>query len=172
MATASATLNDKLAQTVDTILGKYNFEKKWLISILFDVQNEFRYLPREALQHLSKKLDIPMTDVYSIATFYKAFSLTPKGKHSATVCMGTACHVRGALGVLEEFERNLGIRAGETTKDKMISLSTVSCLGCCAMGPIAVMDDKYNGQVTPNKVKSLLANVKKGENSPQTKKAA
>jgi len=134
---------------------------------LFYIQSEFRYLPREALEHLSEKLDIPAKDVYSIATFYKAFNLTPKGEHSVTVCIGTACHVRGALGVLEELERELDIRPGETTPDKMVSLSTVSCLGCCAMGPIVVMDDKYHGQMTPNKVKSLLAGMKKegGESS-------
>jgi len=171
MAATCAAPTDGIPKTVDKILGKYNSDKKWLISILFDIQNEFRYLPREALQYLSKKLDVPMTDVYSIATFYKAFSLTPRGKHSVTVCMGTACHVRGSLSVLEEFERKLEVRPGDTTPDKMFSLSTVSCLGCCAMGPIAVVDEKYHGQVTANKVKPLLDAVRKTDAGAAAKKA-
>lgn len=172
MAATCAAPFEGIPKTVDKILGKYNSDKKWLISILFDIQNEFRYLPREALQYLSKKLEVPMTDVYSIATFYKAFSLTPKGKHSVTVCMGTACHVRGSLSVLEEFERQLEVRPGDTTSDKMFSLSTVSCLGCCAMGPIAVVDEKYHGQVTANKVKPVLDAVRKADAGATTKKAA
>ncbi|MGD9962429.1 MAG: NAD(P)H-dependent oxidoreductase subunit E [Thermoplasmata archaeon] len=172
MAATCAAPTHGIPKTVDKILGKYNSDKKWLISILFDMQNEFRYLPREALQYLSKKLDVPMTDVYSIATFYKAFSLTPKGKHSVTVCMGTACHVRGSLSVLEEFERQLEVRPGGTTPDKMFSMSTVSCLGCCAMGPIAVVDEKYHGQVSANKVKPLLDAVRKADAGTAAKKAA
>ncbi len=172
MAATSTASDDGIPRMVDSILDKYDSDKKWLISILFDIQNEFKHLPRAALQHLAKKLEVPLTDVYSIATFYKAFSLTPKGKHSLTVCLGTACHVRGALGVLEEFERQLDIRSGETTPDKMFSLSTVSCLGCCAMGPIAVVDEKYHGQVTANKVRPLLAAVKKADKSAVAKEAA
>lgn len=172
MATTCATADDGIPRMVDSILERYDSDKKWLISILFDIQNEFKHLPRKALQHLAKKLDVPLTDVYSIATFYKAFSLTPKGKHSLTVCVGTACHVRGALGVLEEFERQLDVRSGETTPDKMFTLSTVSCLGCCAMGPIAVVDEKYHGQVSANKVKPLLTAVKKADKGPAAEKAA
>lgn len=163
---------DKVAPVIDKVIAKYGGDRKMLISILFDVQHEFKYLPKEALEYLSKKMKVPLIDLYSIATFYKAYSLTPKGKHQLTVCLGTACHVRGALGVLEEIERQLDVRPGGTTKDKEFSLSTVACLGCCAMGPIVVIDDVYHGQVTPTAVKGLLAGVSKKAAGPQAKAGA
>ena len=147
---------------VDRIITKYGSKRSSLIAMLFDIQNEYKYLPRDALVHLSKKLDIPEIQLYSIATFYKAFSLTPKGRHSLTICMGTACHVRGAVSVLEELERNLKIRAGETSKDGEWSLTTVNCLGSCALGPIVVRDEtgKYHPRMTTGKIKPLIDEIK------------
>lgn len=146
---------------IDEIIEKYDGERRWLINMLFEVQTEYRYLPRTALEHLSRRLAIPLVDIYGIATFYKAFSLQPKGRHMVTVCLGTACHVRGSLGVLEELHRKLGIPPGKTTEDREFSLETVNCLGSCALGPVVVVDGEYHGQMTPAKVTNLLDEVSK-----------
>ena len=127
-----------------------------LISILDDIQEHYGYLPEDVLRELSKELEIPLRDIYGVATFYKAFKLHPRGKHLITVCLGTTCHVRGGPRVLEEFERALNIKAGETTKDLQFTLETVNCLGACALGPVVVVDGKYYGKMNPAKVKSLL----------------
>ena len=127
-----------------------------LISILEDVQDHYSYLPEEALRKIAKELKIPLRDVYGVATFYGAFRLKPCGKHLIHVCLGTACHVRGAKRVLEKMERELNIRAGETSKDKQFTLETVNCLGACALGPIVVIDGEYHGNITPAKINSLL----------------
>ena len=120
---------------VKSHITKYNNEKKALISILQDIQEEYNYLPQEALRIVSKALGIPLIDIFGVATFYRAFSLEPRGKHLITVCLGTACHVRGGPKILEEFERKLNIEAGETSKDGQFTLETVACLGCYAIGP-------------------------------------
>ncbi len=137
-------------------IKKYNSEKKALISILQGIQEEYNYLPPEALRIVSKSLGIPLTDIFGVATFYRAFSLEPRGKHLITVCLGTACHVRGGPKILEEFERKLNIEAGETSKDGQYSLETVACLGCCAIGPVVVVDGGYYAQTTIRKVGSIL----------------
>jgi NADH-quinone oxidoreductase subunit E len=155
---------DIIFNKIESIINKYNCEKSSLISILLDVQAEYNYLPREALLYVAKRLGIPLIQVYSIATFYKAFSLTPRGRHLLTVCLGTACHVRGAIGVLEEIERKLGIKSGETTEDNEFSLETVNCLGSCALGPIIVVDRGYHGRMTPSRVKTLLEGIKSDKN--------
>jgi len=146
---------------VNTIMDKYKGEDGAVISILQDIQAEYNYLPQEALREVSEKLDLPLIDIYSVATFYKSFSLTPRGKHLVTVCLGTACHVRGGPRILEEVERRLDIKAGETTEDKLFTLETVNCLGCCAIGPIVVVDDEYYGEMTIRKVGSVLRRYKK-----------
>ncbi len=137
-------------------IKKYSNKKKALISIMQDIQEEYNYLPQEALKIVSKTLGVPLIDIISVATFYRAFSLEPRGKHLITVCLGTACHVRGGPKILEEFERKLNIEAGETTKDGQFSLETVACLGCCAIGPVVVVDDNYHAQTTIRKVGSIL----------------
>ena len=142
-----------IAELVKDLSAKHN---GLLISILEDIQAHYNYLPEEALRETAKKLQIPLRDVYGVATFYGAFRLKPCGKHLIHVCLGTACHVRGAGRVLEEIERELKIKAGETTEDKQFTLETVNCLGACALGPIVVMDNKYHGNMTPVKVNSLL----------------
>ena len=141
------------SKLVEDLAAKHD---KLLISILEDVQAHYNYLPEEALRKIAKELRIPLRDVYGVATFYGAFRLKPCGKHLIHVCMGTACHVRGAKRVLEEIERELDIRSGETTQDKKFTLESVNCLGACALGPIVVIDGEYHGNMTPVKVKSLL----------------
>ena len=141
---------------VESIIDKAKTEEQTLISMLQDIQEEYNYLPQEALVIMSKRLEIPLINIYGIATFFKSFSLTPRGKHLLTVCLGTACHVRGGPKILEEFERKLKIKACQTTKDNLYTLETVNCLGCCAIGPIVVKDGEYFGQMTIAKTGSIL----------------
>ena len=148
----------QLEEKVGSILDNYYYDKGMLISILQDIQAEYNYLPREALMQVSQGLEVPLSRVYSVATFFKAFSLTPRGRHLINVCLGTACHVRGAVRILEEIERGLGIKMGETTENLRFSLETVNCVGACALGPIIIIDAEYSGQMKTGKVKPLLEN--------------
>ncbi len=148
---------------IKSCITKYNFEKKALISILQDIQEEYNYLPQEALNIVSKTLGIPLIDIVGVATFYRAFSLEPRGEHLVTVCMGTACHVRGGPNILEEFERKLNIKADETTEDGQFSLETVACLGCCAIGPVVIVDGNYYAQTSIRKVDAILKRYRKKE---------
>jgi NADH-quinone oxidoreductase subunit E len=134
----------------------YGEDSSQLIGILQDIQAEHNYLPMDALMEVSERLRVPLSRLYSLATFFKAFSLEPRGKHIITVCMGTACHVRKAPRIVDEISRVLGIGAGGTTPDMMFTLETVNCLGTCALGPVAVIDGKYHGNLTPKRIKSLL----------------
>lgn len=127
-----------------------------LISVLEAVQARYRYLPREALVLTSRYLGVPLSQVHSVATFYSAFSLKPRGRYLVNVCMGTACHVRGSGRVLAEIEKRLKIKPGETTPDRRFTLETVNCLGACALGPVVVIDGQYHGQMTPSKVEPAL----------------
>ncbi len=126
-----------------------------LIAVMQVVNGGLGYLPREALTKISKRLNVPDAEVYHVATFYNAFSLTPKGKHTVKVCLGTACHVRGAPRILDEICRCLAIGAGETTKDREYSLETVNCIGACALGPVVVIDQRYY-RAEPGKVDKLF----------------
>jgi NADH-quinone oxidoreductase subunit E len=146
----------QIASTVKSILAKYQRNRGMLVSILQDVQAEYNYLPKESLVKVSKDLDIPLSQVYSVATFFKAFSLTPRGRHLINVCLGTACHVRGAVRIMEEIERDLSIKEGETTKDLKYTLERVNCVGACALGPIVIVDGEPVGDMATNKVKPLL----------------
>jgi NADH-quinone oxidoreductase subunit E len=150
-------------EKVAVIADRYGGNGDGLISILQDIQSEERYLPEEALRMVAGHLGIPLIQVYGVATFFKAFSLEPRGKHTASVCMGTACHVRGAPAVLDEFKRQLGIEPGQTTKDMQYTLDTVNCVGACALGPVAVIDDKHQGQMRPGKVRQALKRLKRLE---------
>lgn len=143
---------------VEHLLSKNNK----LIAILEDVQKYHNYLPEETLKEISGRMKIPMRDVYGVATFYKSFSLKPRGKHLISVCLGTACHVRGAQAVASEFEKQLEIKAGDTTPDKEFSLETVNCLGACALGPIVVIDGEYFSSVKTKMVKHLISKVREG----------
>jgi NADH-quinone oxidoreductase subunit E len=143
-------------QAVRAVVDGYQRDQGMLVSILQDIQAEYNYLPREALEQVSQGLAVPLSRVYSVATFFKAFSLKPRGRHLINVCLGTACHVRGAVRVLDAVKRELGIDAGETTKDFKFTLETVNCVGACALGPIVIVDGKYSGQMKTDKVKHLL----------------
>jgi NADH-quinone oxidoreductase subunit E len=134
-----------------------------LIAALEEIQERYRYLPPEALILASERLGLPLSQAYSVATFYNAFSLKPKGKHCLHVCMGTACHVRGSPQVLDRLQSKLGIKAGETTRDHLFTLETVNCLGACALGPIIVTDEEYSGQMTTQKVDRLIKNMLRAE---------
>jgi len=142
---------------VAAIINKYNADKEQLIPILQDTQAEFHYLPQEVLTQVSDTMGVPLSRVYSVATFFKAFSLKPRGKHLINVCLGTACHVRGTSKVLEQLERSLNASRGETTSDFKFTLETVNCMGCCALGPVVNIDGEYFGQLSADKVDSLLA---------------
>lgn len=141
---------------VDEVIELHRTEQGALIGVLQDIQEALGWLPQEALMRVSVELGYPMNQIYSVATFYKAFSLAPQGKHVCKVCMGTACHVRGATSILEELERQLAVRAGETTEDGMFSLDTVNCVGACALGPVIDIDGEHRGNLTSSRVEALL----------------
>jgi len=146
---------------IESLIKKHSSERKALLSILRDIQAEYNYLPQEALILVSESLNIPLIDIVGVATFYRAFSLEPRGKHTVTVCLGTACHVRGGPKVLEELERKLKIMSGHTTEDKEFTLETVNCFGCCAIGPVVVVDGDYYAQTNIREVDSILNKYKK-----------
>ncbi len=139
-----------------------NGNQTGLISILEDIQADYSYLPEEALRIVSEKTGRSLVDIYGVATFYKAFSLKPRGKHLISVCLGTACHVRRGQAVASEFQRQLGIKPGETTSDKLITLETVNCLGACALGPIVVVDGHYFSNVNQNRVREIIDRASAG----------
>ena len=143
---------------VDEIIDRHHGEASSLIQVLLDVQTENRWLPKEALERISERLDVPLARVQHITTFYKAFSLVPKGRHQVHVCLGTACHVRGAPRVLDTVQDLTGIKAGETDMDLKFSLETVNCLGCCALGPVIEIDGKTHGNVSTAKTEDVLKN--------------
>ena len=148
---------------INEIIGREATGDCSLIGALEEIQDRYRYLPPEALILASERLGVPLSQAYSVATFYNAFSLKPKGKHCLHVCMGTACHVRGSPQILDRLEAKLGIRAGNTTRDHLFTLETVNCLGACALGPIVVTDDEYSGQMTTQKADRLVKNIRRAE---------
>ena len=142
--------------TVDSLVDKHGAKKEALIPILQDLQSDLNWLPEEVLRAVADKLGVPLMDVYGAASFYRTFSLKPRGKHIITVCVGTACHVRGGQRIVDEIGRMLDLAPGETTPDRNFTLETVNCLGCCAIGPIVVVDGEYYGEMATRKVKSVL----------------
>jgi NADH-quinone oxidoreductase subunit E len=146
---------------VSDILGKYQADQSALIAILQDIQEEYSYLPKDVLLQVSKELNVPLSRVLSLATFFRAFSLKPKGKHPIHVCLGTACHVRGAQLVIEKFERELGIKSGETSADLEFSLDAVRCVGCCGLAPVVQVGEEVHGKITQTKVAGVIKKYKK-----------
>ena len=144
------------AEVVNNVLAKYQNDSSMLVAILQDIQSEMNNLPKESLLMVSEGLEVPLSRVYSVATFFKAFSLRPRGRHSIHVCTGTACHVRGAEKVLGKLQTDLCLCAGQTSDDMKYTVETVNCVGACALGPVVVVDDEYVGQVTTDKVKSII----------------
>ena len=134
-----------------------------IIQVLTDIQEKFNYLPRENLEYVSQRLKVPLSKIYSIATFYAAFSLNPRGKHLITVCKGTACFVRGVSNVLNRIESRLKITSGCTTEDNMFTLETVNCLGACGLAPVVVINEKVYPQMTPESICSVIDELKEGK---------
>ena len=143
-------------QAVCEIIENHGYQRSSLIGILQDIQARMNYLPRKALLQVAKSLEIPVTTIYEVATFYKAFSLEPKGEHTIQVCLGTACHVRGGTRILSYLENRLDAKSGGTTTDLAFTLESVNCLGACALGPMMVIDKKYYGKINTNKIDSIL----------------
>jgi NADH-quinone oxidoreductase subunit E len=143
------------SSAITTILNHHS-DGDSIISIFEEIQTRYRYLPRDAMILISEKTGVPLSQLYSVATFYHAFSLIPRGKHTIHVCTGTACHVRGSVQILNRLEHKLGVLPGETTQDRQFTLETVNCLGCCALGPVVVLDEDYLGQMTPQMIDRLL----------------
>lgn len=141
---------------IDQIIDKHGCKASSLIQILINIQSENHWLPKEVLERVSERLTVPMNQIQHITTFYKSFSLVPKGRHEVHVCMGTACHVRGAQRVLDTVEEITGIKPGETDVDLKFSLETVNCIGCCALGPVMVVDGEYHGNIAPSQLEDVL----------------
>jgi NADH-quinone oxidoreductase subunit E len=141
---------------IDAIIERYESNPSAILAILQDIQAKEKYLPKEVLEHVGERLRIPLNKIYRIATFYRAFSLQPRGRHEICVCLGTACHVRGAPRIVDQLNLQLGIRPGETTKDRQFTLETVNCLGVCAAGPVVAIDGQYFGKMSPGKVEGVL----------------
>jgi NADH-quinone oxidoreductase subunit E len=141
---------------IEEIINRFPKVPASLMGVLQDIQGEYKYLPKESIMAVAEKMGIPLSRVYNVATFYNAFSLIPRGRHIIHVCLGTACHVRGSSKILEELERILGIKSGETTEDMKFTLESVNCLGACALGPVMVIDGEYFGKVTPEKISPML----------------
>lgn len=141
---------------IDAIIADYQSKTSGLTTVLQNIQNEYNYLSPQALEHVAEKMGLSLSQVLHVATFYKAFSLKPRGKHLITVCLGTACHVRGGVRIVDQIERLLKIRAGGTTPDMQFTLETVNCVGSCALGPVMVVDGEYHGKMAPSKVERVL----------------
>lgn len=143
---------------LNEIIDKYQGKQGVLIQLLLDVQAEFNWISKGAISQINRRLGIPISQIYRVASFYQAMSLIPTGKHLVSMCMGTACHVRGGPKVLEKIEDTLRIKAGETTGDMKFTIKRINCLGCCALGPVMMVDKDYHGKISPAKVKEVLEN--------------
>ena len=148
---------------VTNILKAYPKEKRHSLAILQDMQRRFGYIPREGLEAVSVYLGIKLSSLYAMATFFRALSLKPKGKHVIKVCDGTACHIRGAPVLLDALERALGVKTGETTKDGQFTVETVNCLGACAIAPVMVVDGEYHPKVKPDQIEAILKTYRGGK---------
>lgn len=145
---------------VEQIVKDHHNSPGHLIGILQDVQAEYHYLPKHSLEKVAELLNIPLSQVFSVATFFRAFSLQPRGKNEVHVCLGTACHVRGAQRILEELERGFELKAGQTSKDRNVTLETVMCVGACALGPVIVVNKEYHGRMDATKTSKLIDSIK------------
>jgi NADH-quinone oxidoreductase subunit E len=148
---------------LEGILDRHGRDPSAIIAILQDLQEEVNYLPEGALRHVARQLDVPESRVSSLATFYRAFSLEPRGKHQIYTCTGTACHVRGAVKIVDVLEREIGIQAGETDEQLQFTLETVNCVGACALGPVVVVDGEYHGQMTGAKARRLIRQLRRAD---------
>ena len=145
----------------DAIVSRYEGGAGDLIPVLQDIQDEYNYLPKEELQAVAQRLQVPLTQVYSVATFFKMFSLEPKGRHQIRVCLGTTCHLRGGQRLVETLARRLGVEVGHSTEDLNFSLETVGCLGSCAQAPLMMIDDRYFGSMAVDRITKILIPYKR-----------
>ncbi len=146
---------------IEDILERYPAKPEYLIFLLQDIQEDCGYISSESMQLLSDHTGVPITQAYSVATFYQSFRLEPRGEHEVKVCLGTACHLKGGQRIVDELERQLGINAGETTEDMVFTMDTVNCVGACALAPVMVVDNEYESSITAGKVKKILKKIKK-----------
>lgn len=151
-------------QNTKKILEKYPKDKRYTLAILQDIQRNYDYIPKEAISEVSNYIESPLSEVYTIATFYKALSLKPKGKYVIKVCNGTACHIRGSDKVLDAIKSSLNIQPGETSEDGLFSIEIVNCVGACALAPVMVINDKYYGNMTKDKVHQVLDEIRRSQN--------
>ena len=147
---------------VDAIVDQYDANPASLLAILQDIQSEARYLPRPLLERVADRLELPVAHLYRMATFFDSFHLEPRGEHICTVCMGTACHVRGSKRLVEQLERDLHIQSGQTTPDFEFTIEEVNCVGACALGPLVIIDDEYHGNMTSDRVSKTIKKLRKG----------
>lgn len=159
-------------EAIDKIVAEYGAKPSALIMILQDIQKHYRYLPESAMHAVSKSMKLPIAQIYGVATFYRSFSLKPKGKNHVCVCTGTACHVRQATVIVDKLRRDLKIEPGETTPDGEISLETVNCLGACALGPLVTANDIYYGNMTVSKTEQMLNDIRAGKLSAKRDEVA
>jgi len=148
-------------KAVDLVIDKHQEKRTALISILHEIQDRYNHLPEGALRKVASRLQMDLSDIYGVATFYKSFSLIPRGKHSVTLCLGTACHVRGGPKILREVKKLLNIKPGQTTEDRKFSLNVVNCLGVCAIGPVMFVDGKFYGEMNSVKAKRIIEKLNK-----------
>jgi NADH:ubiquinone oxidoreductase subunit E len=148
-------------KAVDLVIDKHQEKRTALISILHEIQDRYNHLPEKALRKVASRLQMDLSDIYGVATFYKSFSLIPRGKHSVTLCLGTACHVRGGPKILREVKKLLNIKPGQTTEDRKFSLNVVNCLGVCAIGPVMFVYGKFYGEMNPVKAKRIIEKLNK-----------
>lgn len=146
---------------IDAIIDRHHAEAASLLAILQDVQDALNWLPREAMDHISVRLGVPLARIYAMATFFDAFHLEPRGAHVCTVCMGTACHVRGARRLVEQLERDLSVPSGGTTPDMLFSTEEVNCVGACALGPLVIIDGEYHGNMTSDRLSRMVKRIKR-----------
>lgn len=146
-------------ELIEEILERYPSKPEYLIFLLQDIQDDYGFISPETMQLVSEHTGVPITQAYSVATFYQSFRLEPKGEHEIRVCLGTACHLKGGPRIVEELERRLGVAAGETTEDMMFTLDTVNCLGACALAPVMVVDDQYESNITAGKIEKILKRI-------------
>jgi NADH-quinone oxidoreductase subunit E len=156
-----------IERDIEAILAEYKRMPEDTIMVLQDVQAKYNWLPPDALAAVSSQLGVPLAQLYHIGSFYKAFALEPRGKHILQLCLGTACHVRGAALIADEMSRQWGIKLGKTSADKLITFERVNCLGACAIGPILVVDGEYKGNMTVNRANATVKKLKRSEEAKE-----
>ncbi len=159
-------------EVLKKVLNKNNYNASALIAILQDIQHELSYLPEDVLVELAETLEIPKSQVYSVVTFYKAFKLTPPGRHNIKVCLGTACHIKGGSDLVRQLESKLGIKTGEVTEDGEFSYEPVMCVGCCGLAPVVMVDETFHGKVTPKQIPGILNECRKKNMEASEKEAS